>query len=205
MAKLCSYKHNGKSIRDGWYLDFVEIICYSQKQTWRFVCDQWISIHRPPNYSSMVTLTLNSIFNDKIKDMTEYFFIIKTSENGLIGKDVNVQFQFTGAKHQSQVFGLVTPYVNLFEQNQLDCFMISCSNDLGPPEKIRLAHNMRKLAHKWSIEFIKVFYSKQPDRIYTYKVDKWIEKNDRVNALISLYENVKIYHGKASENGKIVL
>lgn len=80
--------------------------------------------------------------------------------------------------------------------------MITCSNDLGAPEKVRLVHNSTKMPHSWSIEYIKAFYSRQPDRIFTYKVDKWIEKNNRMNANISLYENVIINHDKSLLNSK---
>ncbi|CAF0724098.1 unnamed protein product [Brachionus calyciflorus] len=187
--------HNGKSIKDGWYLDFIEITCYAQMQTWRFVCDQWLSTHRPPNNSNtaIISLNNNSIFNnEKIRNMTEYFFIFKTSGKPLTGKDINIQFQFTAAKYQSQVFNLLTPYVNLFDRNQLDCFMVSTSHDLGAPEKLRLAHNSRKMTHDWFIEYIKVLYSKEPNKLYVYKVDKWLDKNDRMNAIISLQESLQI-------------
>ena len=162
-------------------------------QTWRFVCDQWLSIHRPPNNSNSAILTLNSnVFdNEKTKNMTEYFFMFKTSGKPLYGKDINVQFQFTATKFQSLVFNLLTPYVNLFDRNQLDCFMVSSSQDLGPPEKLRLAHNASKMPHQWSIDYIKVVYSKEPTKAFIYKIDKWLEKNDRMNAIISFHSDLK--------------
>lgn len=63
--------------------------------------------------------------------------MIKTSSKPLVGRDVNVQFQFVCAKGQTQVFNLLTQHVNLFEPLQLDCFLVRSSHDLGKPEKLR--------------------------------------------------------------------
>ena len=65
--------------------------------------------------------------------------MIKTASKALLStEDTNVQFQFVGAKGQSQVFNLLTPYVTIFGKNQLDAFLIMSSVDLGRPEKLRL-------------------------------------------------------------------
>ena len=32
---------------------------------------------------------------------------------------------------------MMTPYIKLFEKNQLDCFFLMSSVDLGKPEKLR--------------------------------------------------------------------
>ena len=132
--------HNSKSIKDAWYVDYVEITCYQLKQTWRFVCDQWLSEHRAPNFSNSVMLGLrNNIFDsEKIKNRTEYILLIKTSHNKpLIGDDVIVQFQLVGSQGQTPVFNLLTQFVQLFEPSQLDCFLIASGLDLGIPEKLR--------------------------------------------------------------------
>ncbi len=64
--------HDGKSIKDGWYLEYIEITSYKLKQTWRFVCDQWLSLHRPPNKSSSIVLSLtNSLMsNERFRNST---------------------------------------------------------------------------------------------------------------------------------------
>jgi hypothetical protein len=154
--------HNGKSIKDGWYLEYIEITSYKLKQVWRFVCDQWICLHRPPNLNPIVLSLSNSLLNnERFRNSTgmkfyfpiennplsyiktfvffeEYTIIIKTANKPLISnEDTNVQFQFVGSKGQSQVFNLLTPYIKLFEKNQMDAFLIMCSVDLGKPEKLR--------------------------------------------------------------------
>lgn len=132
--------HDGKSIKEGWYLEYVEITSYKLKQTWRFVCDQWLSIHRPPNNSNSVLLSLTSslLGNERFRNSTEYILLVKTNRALIGGDDLNVQFQFVGSSGQSQVFNLLTPYVNLFDKNQLDAFLIQSSVDFGKPEKLRL-------------------------------------------------------------------
>jgi hypothetical protein len=137
---LVLLKHDGKSIKDAWYLDYVEITCHQLTQTWRFVCDHWLSTHRAPNFSNLVVLNLHkNIFDDeKIRNRTEYIVLVKTSNNKpLVGEDAIVQFQFVGSQGQTPVFNLLTPYVQLFDQNQLDCFLITSNQDLGKPEKLR--------------------------------------------------------------------
>ncbi len=114
--------------------------------------------------------------------------LIKTADKPLVmTKDSNVQIQLVGAKGSTQVFSLLSPYVNLFETNQMDAFLIMSSTDLGKPEKLRLAHNIRPLSRKeivWTIENIKVIYSKDPNKFYVFKVDKWLDKNNKLNAII---------------------
>ncbi len=179
--------HDGKSIKDSWYLDFVEITCYKLSQTVRFICDQWLSTFRPPNYSNSIVLNLHdNIFdNEKIKNQTEYMILIKTSSKPLLGDDVVVQFQFDCTNGKSQVFNLLTPFVQLFDQHQLDCFLVSSSHDLGRPEKLRMAYNLRKKHNSWTIEYVKIIYSRDPNNFYLFKVEKWVEKNQRLNALVS--------------------
>jgi hypothetical protein len=134
-------KHDGKSIKDAWYLDYVEVTCHQLQQTWRFICDHWLSTHRAPNYSNTAVLSLykNIFDNEKIRNRTEYILLVKTSNNRpLSGDDNLVQFQLVGQQgQQTPVFNLLTPYVQLFDQNQLDCFLVASSHDLGKPEKLR--------------------------------------------------------------------
>ena len=92
-------------------MDYVEIFCTKLKQTWKFICNRWVSNHRPPAY--------------------------KTGDKPLPASDINVQFQFVGTKAQSIIFNLISPYTSLFEPNQLDAFLITSSTDLGKPEKLR--------------------------------------------------------------------
>lgn len=136
---LLKKKHNGKSIKDGWWLDYVEISCAKLKQTWKFINNKWLSNHRPPDYKNTVTLNSisDTVANDKILNSVEYFFLIKTGDKPLPAADINVQFQFVGVKAQSIIFNLISPYNSLFESNQLDAFLITSSIDLGKPEKIR--------------------------------------------------------------------
>ena len=76
--------------------------------------------------------------NERFKNSTEYIVLVKTAKALIGGDDLNVQFQFVGSSGQSQVFNLLTPYVNLFDKNQLDAFLIQSSVDFGKPEKLRL-------------------------------------------------------------------
>ena len=100
-------------------------------------------------------------------------------------EETNVQFQFVGSKGQSQIFNLLTPYVSLFDKNQMDAFLIQSSVDLGKPEKIRMAHNQRKMQHEWIIEEIKILYSRDPNQFYIFRVDKWLDRNQKLNAIIT--------------------
>ena len=56
-------KHSGKSIKEGWFLEYVEISCAKLKQTWKFVCNQWLCKNRPPEYKCSALLVSNDILN----------------------------------------------------------------------------------------------------------------------------------------------
>ena len=62
--------------------------------------------------------------------------MVKTSDRAHLA-DMNVQFQFVCSKGQSTIFNIISPYVVLFDVQQLDCFLINSSIDLGKPEKLR--------------------------------------------------------------------
>ena len=48
-----------------------------------------------------------------------------------------------------------------------------------------MAHNQRKLQQDWSIEEIKIMYSRDPNKFYVFKLDKWLDKNQKLNAIIT--------------------
>lgn len=173
------------------------------------MCDHWLSKHRPPNHSNSTILfhEKNIFDNDKFRNATEYTLIIKTSKHALIpDPSLNVQFQMVGSKGQSQVFTLSTLYeVGLFEKNQLDAFLVMSSIDLGKPEKLRMAHNLRKLPHDWIVEEIKVIYSRDPNKFYLFKLDKWLDKNQKMNALINFDSVATIDSTDDSEPGMNIL
>lgn len=69
-----------------------------------------------------------------------------------------------------------------------------------------MAHNAKR-THEWSIESIRVYYSKDPSHYYAFKVDKWLEKNDKMNAIISMQPLVPIAAttgDKLGETGKMI-
>jgi hypothetical protein len=65
-----------------------------------------------------------------------------------------------------------------------------------------MAHNARKSAHEWSIDYIRVYYSRDPGNFYSFKVDKWLEKNDKMNAIISMNSVIPVLSvEKSGETG----
>ena len=48
-----------------------------------------------------------------------------------------------------------------------------------------MAHNQRKLQHDWTIEEIKIMYSREPNKFYVFRVDKWLDRNQKLNAIIT--------------------
>ncbi len=65
-------KHDGKTAKDGWYLDYIEIYSFKTEKSYMFECNQWISTHRPPNNSNSIVLKLfNNIYDsEKLKNQT---------------------------------------------------------------------------------------------------------------------------------------
>ena len=56
---IIEFKHSGKTIKEGWYLEHVEVMCPKLKQSWKFVCDRWLSNHRAPEYKTTALLLSN--------------------------------------------------------------------------------------------------------------------------------------------------
>lgn len=48
-----------------------------------------------------------------------------------------------------------------------------------------LEHNDRKLPFEWAIEELKIVYSKEPNKFYTFRLDRWVDKNHKLNGAIS--------------------
>jgi hypothetical protein len=48
-----------------------------------------------------------------------------------------------------------------------------------------MAHNQRKMQQEWSIEEIKIMYSRDPNKFYVFKLEKWLDKNQKLNAIIT--------------------
>lgn len=65
-----------------------------------------------------------------------------------------------------------------------------------------MAHNARKLEAGWEIDSINVYYSRDPNNFYSFKIDKWLDKNDKMNAIISPNQVIPITSNDASESGK---
>ena len=71
--------HEGKSNKDGWYLEYIEITSFKLKQVWRFVCDQWICLHRPPNLNPItLSLSNNLLNNERFRNSTGLCFFLNT-------------------------------------------------------------------------------------------------------------------------------
>jgi hypothetical protein len=47
-----------------------------------------------------------------------------------------------------------------------------------------MAHTDKTPKNEWFIDEMWIIYSKEPDRIYNFKLEKWIERNEKMNAYI---------------------
>ena len=43
----------------------------------------------------------------------------------------------------------------------------------------------KKFPFDWLVEEMKVIYSKEPNKFYTFKLEKWVDKNQKLNAAIT--------------------
>lgn len=49
-----------------------------------------------------------------------------------------------------------------------------------------LEHNDRKFPFEWHVEELKLIYSKEPNKFYTFRLDRWVEKNHKLNGKTQL-------------------
>ena len=67
-----------------------------------------------------------------------------------------------------------------------------------------IEHAGKKVPADWTIEEFKVIYSKEPNKFYTFKLDKWIEKNGKLNAAITPGPTSVIGSNEGGEMGKMI-
>lgn len=67
-----------------------------------------------------------------------------------------------------------------------------------------IEHSGRKISNDWNVEELKIFYSKEPNKFFTFKLEKWIEKNGKLNAAITPGPPITISASDESEAGKMV-
>ena len=67
-----------------------------------------------------------------------------------------------------------------------------------------LEHNDKKLPSEWAIEELKVIYSKEPNKFYTFRLDRWVEKNHKINGAITPVAMTTIDPSGEDEPGKCI-
>ena len=67
-----------------------------------------------------------------------------------------------------------------------------------------LESNGKKYPQDWLVQEMKVIYSKDPNKFYTFKLDKWIEKNQKLNAAITPGPAVPIDPTDEKESGNLI-
>ena len=66
------------------------------------------------------------------------------------------------------------------------------------------------MQHDWVIEEIKIMYSREPNKFYTFRVDKWLDKNQKQNAIITpiAIDAIEVHRDKhntsAGETSKMI-
>ncbi len=65
---------------------------------------------------------------------------------------------------------------------------------------IRLAYNHNGRKHNWSIEDIKVIYSRDPSKFYVFKLEKWLDKNNKLNAIIAPDKTLQVETNDSTNN-----
>jgi hypothetical protein len=61
-----------------------------------------------------------------------------------------------------------------------------------------MAYNFRKKNNGWNVDSVKIIYSKDSNNFYTFRVEKWVEKNQKINAIISPDSIVPIVSGETT-------
>ncbi len=67
-----------------------------------------------------------------------------------------------------------------------------------------IEHGGKTIPADWTIEEFKVIYSKEPNKFYTFKLDRWIEKNGKLNAAITPGPTVAIDSNEDGDLGKMI-
>lgn len=62
----------------------------------------------------------------------------------------------------------------------------------------------KKFPYEWNVDELKVIYSKEPNKFYAFKLEKWIEKNSKLNAAITPGPVVNIDKSEELEKGKMI-
>lgn len=104
------------------------IVGYQKLMTNKLIKSNQIFIDKqniPYQVNIQLKLVCFLLFNSLV-----YILQIRTGDKSFAGIDANVQISIHGSKNQTRRLALTSAHVNLFEQNQLDTFVI-VGSDLG--------------------------------------------------------------------------
>jgi len=200
--------HNSHQAKNGWFLEHVEITCEKLNRAWRFNCGHWISKYRPPLFKQVAVIKRAAHEEENPhktpKEQSSYFILIKTASSLFSGTDANVKLKIQFENDTTDSLLLKSEHVDTFEKHQLDVFFLESSVDLGAPVNIRMTHDATKLASDWKLEYVKIVYSKEPNKFFLFPFEKWLSNNNQCTFKSSVVDKTPVEATTQNESGNLV-
>lgn len=115
---------------------------------------------------------------------SKYKISIYTSNKNKGGTDADVVLVLYGSKgSRSPTWPLDKPKINDFERNHIDVFNTQEIKDIGSIVKVLVKHNNKGDGPGWHLEKITVQNVCQKDKIWTFKCNRWLAKDEEDGSL----------------------
>ncbi|CAH1791204.1 unnamed protein product [Owenia fusiformis] len=170
--QLMRLKLDGVHKADGWYLEYIDFTDVAAKVTWRFPCKNWLSL-----YESDHSLRRDLVPEQLDHIQREFEVFVETGKKSMAGTDSNVFLTIFGKKGSSPKFALKDRSKNLFENGQIDRFVVKTEN-LGQILKIRIEHDNSGFGPGWFLEKVVLRAIDDHSKVYHFPCHAWLAKDE---------------------------
>ena len=170
--------HDGSGVRDGWYVESVEIEVPAVGLLYCFGVNNWFATSEG---DGLIERELMPTKTENRDGTVSYQIEVHTGDERFAGTDANVFIQIYGKDGKTEQ-KILNDRSDNFERGKIDQFKLE-DVDVGEIHKIRIGHDDAKLGSGWYLG--KVMISKFENgsiRKYYFSCNKWLDskRDDKV-------------------------
>ncbi|XP_063722696.1 lipoxygenase homology domain-containing protein 1-like isoform X2 [Symsagittifera roscoffensis] len=165
-------KHDGEDKDDDWFLKEVVVRCQTssatspsrqrQQKKWRFPCDKWLSLYRPPDFQASRKLTAIPV---ESLHKTDYEVVVKTADVSEGGTSANVFLTLYSEQRSTPRLQLVRAdrKSDLLRGSE-STFRLQSVLAVGEIVKIKLEHDNSGWSGSWCVASVSIVDLSDPLR-----------------------------------------
>ncbi|KAK4470570.1 hypothetical protein MN116_006112, partial [Schistosoma mekongi] len=169
-------EHDNKGSNPHWHLEQILLTNLNTQEQYEFYCNRWLST-REDDGSILREIPARGPGITNPQSLYHYIIQIYTRNKPNSGTNANIFINIFGDKGDSGERWLrrsVNQNVKLFEQNQMDEFVIEAVA-LGPITKILIGHEERSPGYGWYLAKIVLTIKENPKYKLTFECYRWFD------------------------------